>query len=190
MDFSCLVASLKLTVTSSKITLLVFLRYHFSLKTDKVTFLAGQVVQTPEGLKFIAPDVKNKGDDFEFNLQGFQVTPEELELIKPQNNFSSSFTNAGDFAIDQFMMKQLAAAGMSIGRQVESEPVDIVLQSTLNREIVEKFCDKHGELNVEVADAIFKMIKTLTDEHRENINPQHLKGKILELCMPGIAQGN
>lgn len=81
------------------------------------------------------------------------------------------------------MMKQLAAAGMSIGRQVESGVQNIVLQSQLNREVVEKFCDQYDGMSIEVADTIFKMIKTLTDEHRDNINPQNLTEKILELCM-------
>lgn len=141
------------------------------------------MVETPEGIRFIAPDVKGKGEDFEFNLQGFQITPEELELIKPQNNWACSLSNPGDLAIDNIMMKQLAAAGMSIGRQVESGVQNIVLQSQLNREVVEKFCDQHEGITIDVADTIFKMIKTLTDEHRENINPQNLTSKILELCM-------
>lgn len=81
------------------------------------------------------------------------------------------------------MMKQLAAAGMSIGRQVESCVQNIVLQSQLNREVVEKFCDQYDGMSIEVADTIFKMIKALTDEHRDNINPQNLTEKILELCM-------
>lgn len=80
-------------------------------------------------------------------------------------------------------MKQLAAAGMSIGRQVESGVQNIVLQSQLNREVVEKFCDQYDGMSIEVAETIFKMIKTLTDEHRDNINPQNLTEKILELCM-------
>lgn len=141
------------------------------------------MVDTPEGFRFIAPDIKGKGEDFEFNLQGFSVTPEELELIKPQHNWACSLANTGELAIDSIMMKQLAAAGMSIGRQVESGGVDIVLPSTLNREIVEKFCEQHDGISVDVAETIFKMIKQLTDDHRENINPQNMTQKILELCM-------
>lgn len=141
------------------------------------------MVDTPEGFRFIAPDMKGMGEDFEFNLQGFSVTPEELELIKPQHNWASSLANPGELAIDSIMMKQLAAAGMSIGRQVESGGVDIVLPSTINREIVEKFCDEHNGISVDVAETIFKMIKQLTDDHREKINPQNMSQKILEFCM-------
>lgn len=150
---------------------------------DRVTFIAGQVVETPDGFRFVAPDMKNEGDDFEFNLQGFTVTPEELALIKPKNNWSASFMNPGELSIDALMMRQLSEAGMSIGRQVETGGVDLVLQSTLNREIVEKFCEKHA-ISFDVADSIFKMIKTLTDEHKGRINGENLTAKILELCMP------
>jgi len=150
---------------------------------EKVTFIAGQVVDTPEGFRFIAPDLKNEGDDFEFNLQGFQVAPEELALINPKNTYSTSFINHSEFAIDSAMMKQLAEAGMSIGRQVEPSDVGLVLQSTINREIVEQF-SKANAIDYDVASSIFKMIKTLTDEHKGKINPENLTAKILELCLP------
>lgn len=150
---------------------------------EKVTFIPGQIVETPEGIRFIAPDVKGKGEDFEFNLQGFQITPEELELIKPQNSWACSLADPGEMSIDSLLMKQLSAAGMSIGRQVEAGVQNIVLQSTLNREIVEKFCDEHDGITIDVAETIFKMIKALTDDHREKVNPQNLTEKILELCM-------
>lgn len=137
--------------------------------------------------------MKGKGEDFEFNLQGFQITPEELELIKPQNSWACSLADPGELSIDNLLMKQLSAAGMSIGRQVESGVQNIVLQSTLNREIVEKFCDEHEGITIDVADTIFKMIKALTDDHREKVNPQNLTEKILELCMsmnPSISIAN
>lgn len=140
-------------------------------------------METPDGLRFIAPDMKNDGTDFEFNLQGFAVTPEELALIKPKNNFSPSYMNSGDFSIDAVLMRQLSEAGMSIGRQVETAGVDLVLQSTLNREIVEKFCEDLP-VSFDVADSIFKMIKTLTDEHKGKITAENLTAKILELCVP------
>lgn len=129
--------------------------------------------------------MKDEGDDdFEFNLQGFQVTPEELALIKPKNNLSESYINTyGEFSIDAVLMRQLSEAGMSIGRQVESAGVDLVLQSTLNREIVEKFCCEQA-INIDVADSIFKMIKSLTDEYKGKINFENLTAKILEICMP------
>lgn len=152
---------------------------------EKVTFIPGQVVDTPDGFRFIAPDMKEgeTGDDFEFSLQGFQVPPEELALIKPKNNWSASNITPGELSIDAAMMRQLSEAGMSIGRQVESGGVNLVLQSTLNREIVEKFCDEHS-MGFDAVESIFKMIKTLTDEHKGKINPEILTAKILEMCMP------
>lgn len=127
--------------------------------------------------------MKDEGDDYEFNLQGFQVTPEELALIKPKNNWSASYLNTGELSIDAVMMRQLSEAGMSIGRQVETAGVDLVLQSTLNREVVENICKELG-IGFDVADSLFKMIKTLADEHKGKINPENLTTKILELCMP------
>ena len=127
--------------------------------------------------------MKDEGDDLEFNLQGFQVSPEELALIKPKNMNENYMNTFGEFSIDSVLMRQLSEAGMSIGRQVETPGVDFVLQSTLNREIVEMFCTNNN-IEFEVADSIFKMIKSLTDEHKGKINPENLTAKILELCMP------
>lgn len=153
---------------------------------DRVTFISGQVVETPEGLKFIAPDMKETDDEFEFNLQGFQVSPEELALFKPKTNLGMSEADPSQFSIDDLIFRQLAEAGMSIGRQVESETVDIVLQSKLNSEVVEKFCDAH-HIDIGVADQIFKMVKLLTDEHKGKITAENLSEKIMELIAPMMA---
>ena len=149
---------------------------------DKVTFVPGQVVETPEGLRFVAHDMEDGDGDFEYSLQGFQVTPEELALIKPKNTWSTTNAAPGELSIDAAMLRQLSEAGMSVGRQVESAAVDLVLQSTLNQEIVGKFAEAHS-ISIEVADSIFKMIKMLTDEHKGKINPENLTESILELCM-------
>lgn len=148
---------------------------------DRVTFIAGQIVDTPDGFRFIAPDMKGEDEDYEFNLQGFMVTPEELALIKPQTNLSASLYSSGEFSIDAVLMRQLSEAGMSIGRQVETGGVDLVLQSTLNRSVVEKFCAEHG-IAFDVGDSIFRMMKNLTDEHKGKINPKNLTAKVLELA--------
>lgn len=150
---------------------------------DRVTFIAGQVVETPEGLKFVAPDLKEIDDEYEFNLQGFIVTPEELALFKPKTNLQPSNLDPSEFSIDDLILKQLAEAGMSIGRQVESETVNLVLQSKLNSEIVEKFCEGN-KMDFEVADSIFKMIKVLTEDYKGKINSENLTDKIMELIAP------
>lgn len=133
-------------------------------------------------MKFVAPDLKEIDDEYEFNLQGFTVTPEELALFKPKTNLCSNL-DPSEFSIDDLILRQLAEAGMSIGRQVESETVDLVLQSQLNSEIVEKFCESQ-KIDVEVADSIFKMIKLLTDEYKGKINSENLTEKIMELIAP------
>jgi hypothetical protein len=156
---------------------------------DKVTFIPGQIVETPEGPRFIAPDMKeSEGEDFEFLLQSFLVTPEELSLIKPQN-WNASDIQPGQFSIDDVMLRQLSAAGMSIGRQVESDDIDFRLQSTIDKETVEKFCDSHA-ISYDVADTLFQMIKTLTEEHKGKLNTENLSAKILEMCLPKTQQGN
>jgi hypothetical protein len=150
----------------------------------EISITSYRIPETPDGFRFVASDMKDGDDDFEFNLQGFSVTPEELALIKPKTDLChESYINAGEFSIDAVLMRQLSEAGMSIGRQVETPGVNLVLQSTLNREIVEKFCSDSG-INFEVADSIFKMIKSLTEEHKDKINPENLTAKILEMCMP------
>ncbi|KAK6630534.1 hypothetical protein RUM43_014519 [Polyplax serrata] len=94
---------------------------------DQVTFVSGQVVDTPEGLKFVAPDLENDDDGIqEFSVQGFEVTPEELKLLRPAASQVASDTAV---AIDSEVLKQLSQAGMSIGRQLSNDlpKVDIRL---------------------------------------------------------------
>lgn len=90
---------------------------------DKVSFIPGQVVETSEGLKFVAPDLENDPEgDVQFTVQGFEITPEELGLLRPNTNSNSIFAPAsGETAIDSRMMRQLSEAGMEIGRQVPAD---------------------------------------------------------------------
>jgi len=88
---------------------------------NQVTFVSGQVVETPEGLKFVAPDlVDDLEGGHEFSVQGFEVTPEELKLLRPTILPNGPSLN-GDMSIDSSMLRQLSEAGMSVGRQVPAE---------------------------------------------------------------------
>lgn len=147
-------------------------------RDDRVTFIAGQIVETPDGFRFVAPDMREEDDNYEFNLQGFLITPEELALIKPKTDLTAY--SSGELSIDAVLMRQLSEAGMSIGRQVETGGVDLVLQSTLNRAVIEKFCSDHG-ISFDAAESIFSLLKTVTDEYKEKINPESLTSKILKL---------
>lgn len=153
----------------------------------KVTFIPGAVVDTPDGPRFVAPDLKDcEEGDFEFSVQSFMVTPEELALIKPHNTWFTTNSAPGELSIDAQMLRQLSEAGMSIGRQVESTAVDYVLQSTLDREIVEKFCEAHS-IGIEAGETLFKMIKVLSEDHKGKISGENLNEEIMKLCLPMLA---
>ena len=145
------------------------------------------MVDTPDGPRFVAPDLKDcEEGDFEFSVQSFMVTPEELALIKPHNTWLSTNAAPGELSIDAKMLRQLSEAGMSIGRQVESTAVDYVLQSTLDREIVKKFCEAHS-IGLEAGETLFKMIKVLSEDHKGKINGENLNEEIMKLCLPMLA---
>ena len=88
-----------------------------------VIFIPGQIVQTEEGPRFIAPDLIDTPEgEMEFSVQGFEVTPEELKLLRPQhlqyNTASQGYTGG---SIDANILKQLSDAGLSIGKKVSIE---------------------------------------------------------------------
>lgn len=88
---------------------------------NQVSFVSGQVVETPEGLKFVAPDLVDDSEGgHEFSVQGFDITPEELKLLRP-TLISNPSNFGGDMAIDSRMLRQLSEAGMTIGRQVPAQ---------------------------------------------------------------------
>lgn len=114
-----------------------------------VTFVPGQIVQTEEGPRFVAPDLTDTPEGgLEFSVQGFEVTPEELRLLRPHHYLSYDTAAAGhrgEMSIDARMLRQLSEAGMSVGRQVPTElpavnvdvdPRSVALEHAL--EIVEK----------------------------------------------------
>lgn len=88
---------------------------------NQVSFVSGQIVETPDGLKFVAPDLEDDPEGgHEFSVQGFEVTPEELKLLRP-TVLSNVINYGGDMAIDSRMLRQLSEAGMTVGRQVPAE---------------------------------------------------------------------
>ncbi|XP_055686258.1 uncharacterized protein LOC129791786 [Lutzomyia longipalpis] len=113
---------------------------------DGVTFIPGQIVETADGPKFIAPDLTdNEEGEQEFSVQSFLVTPEELKLVKSTNIFPTAPSERGELSIDRKIMRQLSEAGMTIGRQIEASAVDLVLQSTKEKQIVDQFSEKITE---------------------------------------------
>ncbi|XP_070156189.1 obscurin isoform X2 [Polyergus mexicanus] len=85
-----------------------------------VTFVPGQIVQTEEGPCFVAPDLIDTPEgELEFSVQGFEVTPEELQLLRPQHlNYNPHFRHRGETSIDAKMLRELSEAGLSVGRKV------------------------------------------------------------------------
>ncbi|KYN01946.1 Muscle M-line assembly protein unc-89 [Cyphomyrmex costatus] len=85
-----------------------------------VTFVPGQIVQTEEGPCFVAPDLIDTPEgELEFSVQGFEVTPEELRLLRPQHlHYNPRFRHRGETSIDAKMLHELSEAGLSVGRKV------------------------------------------------------------------------
>lgn len=85
-----------------------------------VTFVPGQIVQTEEGPCFVAPDLIDTPEgELEFSVQGFEVTPEELRLLRPQHlHYNPRFRHHGETSIDSKMLHELSEAGLPVGRKV------------------------------------------------------------------------
>lgn len=140
---------------------------------DKVTFIPGQIVQTDDGPRFVAPDLSDIEGEQQFSVQSFLVTPEELTLLKPSHTWTKSAESKGELSIDSKMLRQLSEAGMTIGRQIEASAVDIVLQSTLDRQTVGKLAEKLNisTNDVGLLDKLFEIVKnivTVTTEKSRN----------------------
>lgn len=130
---------------------------------DHVTFVPGQVVETTEGLRFVAPDLQDADDgDCEFSVQGFEVSPEELNVIQPSFPQTSYYTQNGVMALDSRMLEQLSLAGMSIGRQVPAElpvvDVSILPSMEVAYDIAEKL-ELNNDNTIKLAHIINRLCK-------------------------------
>ncbi|XP_020711856.2 obscurin isoform X2 [Athalia rosae] len=148
-----------------------------------VTFVPGQIVQTEEGPRFVAPDLTDTPEGgLEFSVQGFEVTPEELRLLRPRHYLSYDSTSAGhrgEMSIDARMLRQLSEAGMSVGRQfptelpavdVDVDPRSVALEHAL--EIVEKL-GLQGNAAVKMAQVVSTVARLAS-----NIVEQNIPGKM------------
>lgn len=119
------------------------------------------------GPRFIAPDLSGDEDgEQKFSVQSFLVTPEELMLLKPTHTWTTSPQSKGELSIDSKMLRQLSEAGMTIGRQIETSAVDIVLQSTKDAKTVKKFANQFSidsAEQIEVLERLFAKIKTIVN---------------------------
>lgn len=140
---------------------------------DKVTFIPGQIVQTDKGPRFVAPDLSDDEGRQQFSLQSFLVTPEELKLLKPSHTWTTApFNSRGELNIDARMLRQLSEAGMTIGRHIEATSVDIVLQSTKEKKIVEKLAEKLSLTNgkADTLQNMFEKIKSIVTASKDKFS--------------------
>lgn len=128
---------------------------------DKVTFVPGEIVDTPDGLKFIAPDLmSNSEGEQEFSVQSFLLSPKELGFIKPGHQWGSSGkTPNGELSMDSDMLRQLAEAGMTVGKQDEST-TEIIHHSIKNKKIIQKYMEKSG-IDLEKSDDVYTFFNEL-----------------------------
>ncbi|XP_052859870.1 uncharacterized protein LOC128267123 [Anopheles cruzii] len=133
---------------------------------DKVTFIPGRIVQTTDGPRFVAPDLKDTADgDEEFLVQSFTVTPEELKLLKPTDG--GALTGDGPrslvVSLDSAILQSLAESGMPIGRQVEASAVDYVLESTKERQALQRLLAEGGMpgASLDTLETIFDGLKAV-----------------------------
>ncbi|XP_050059981.1 obscurin isoform X6 [Aphis gossypii] len=130
---------------------------------DCVTFVPGQVVETTEGLKFIAPDLQDADDGVcEFSVQGFEVSPEELQVIQPNFPQTSYYTQNGKMALDSKMLEQLSFAGMSIGRQVPAELPAVDVSTLPSMEVAYDVAEKlelNNDNTIKLAHIINRLCK-------------------------------
>lgn len=127
-----------------------------------VTFVPGQIVQTEEGPRFVAPDLTDTPEgEVEFSVQGFEVTPEELRLLRPRYlNYNADVQHQGESSIDARMLRQLSEAGLSVGRKaiadlpsvdVDVDPKAVALEQAL---VMAEKLGLHGVTAVKMAQIV------------------------------------
>lgn len=147
-----------------------------------VTFVPGQIVQTEEGPRFIAPDLMDTPEgEMEFSVQGFEVTPEELALLRPSHQRVNGRSH-GETSIDARMLRQLSEAGMSIGRKVPAnvpnvdvdvDPTAIALEHAL---VIAEKLGLRGDSAVKMAQVV-----STVSQLAHNIVKQHQHEEKLSL---------
>lgn len=134
----------------------------------------------------MAPDLSDDEDgEQKFSVQSFLVSPEELTLLKPSHTWTTTPHSKGELSIDAQMLRQLSEAGMTIGRQIETSAVDIVLQSTKDMQAVKKLAqklgiDEDGE-KVELLENLFAKIKSMVSVIQQKTE----NGVVLEHMLNG-----
>ncbi|KAK7869429.1 hypothetical protein R5R35_008158 [Gryllus longicercus] len=144
---------------------------------ERVAFVPGQVVQTEDGLRFVAPDLT---DGCEFSVQGFEVTPEELRLLRPAGAALEADAAATAAALDGDVLRQLSAAGVAVGRHVPADlpgvavASDAVLASPTVRELSSRLALR-AEESVQLGGVLGTVVRLGTELLEQARSPADLQ---------------
>lgn len=152
-----------------------------------ITFVSGQIVQTEEGPRFVAPDLTDTPEgEVEFSVQGFEVTPEELRLLRPNHLHYNPYTlYHGESSIDARMLRQLSEAGLSIGRKVlanlpavdvDVDPKAVALEQAL---VMAEKLGLHGNAAVKMAQVVStvaQLARNIAQQQERDGNRSDVKG--------------
>ncbi|XP_035730757.1 obscurin-like isoform X6 [Vespa mandarinia] len=152
-----------------------------------ITFVSGQIVQTEEGPRFVAPDLTDTPEgEVEFSVQGFEVTPEELRLLRPNHLHYNPYTlYHGESSIDARMLRQLSEAGLSIGRKilanlpavdVDVDPKAVALEQAL---VMAEKLGLHGNAAVKMAQVVStvaQLARNIAQQQKRDGNRSDVKG--------------
>ncbi|XP_033299533.1 obscurin isoform X7 [Bombus bifarius] len=166
-----------------------------------VTFVPGQIVQTEEGPRFVAPDLTDTPEgEVEFSVQGFEVTPEELRLLRPQNlHYNAHVQHQGETSIDARMLRQLSEAGLSVGRKVATDlpavdvdvdPKAVALEQSL---VMAEKLGLHGTTAVKMAQivsTVAQLAKNIAIQQEQQLEENHIESKLMNGTKPPVIDGN
>ncbi|XP_050589406.1 obscurin-like isoform X4 [Bombus affinis] len=166
-----------------------------------VTFVPGQIVQTEEGPRFVAPDLTDTPEgEVEFSVQGFEVTPEELKLLRPQNlHYNAHVQHQGETSIDARMLRQLSEAGLSVGRKVATDlpavdvdvdPKAVALEQAL---VMAEKLGLHGITAVKMAQivsTVAQLAKNIAIQQEQQLEENHIESKLMNDTNPPVINGN
>ncbi|XP_043582472.1 obscurin isoform X6 [Bombus pyrosoma] len=166
-----------------------------------VTFVPGQIVQTEEGPRFVAPDLTDTPEgEVEFSVQGFEVTPEELRLLRPQNlHYNAHVQHQGETSIDARMLRQLSEAGLSVGRKVATDlpavdvdvdPKAVALEQAL---VMAEKLGLHGTTAVKMAQivsTVAQLAKNIAIQQEQQLEENHIESKLMNGTKPPVINGN
>lgn len=163
-----------------------------------VTFVPGQIVQTEEGPRFVAPDLTDTPEgEVEFSVQGFEVTPEELKLLRPQHlHYNPHVEHHGETSIDARMLRQLSEAGLSVGRKVATDlpavdvdvdPKAVALEHAL---VMAEKLGLHGTTAVKMAQivsTVAQLAKNIAVQQEQQVDEILVSSKLINVAKSSLS---